>query len=134
MIAYATIGTNTFEASALFFDAVFGALGYTRVHDYSEGGWIGYGSATQKEDPNATLLWLCKPFNGSPASAGNGAMVSVFAKTRAQVDAFHAAALAHGGTSEGAPGLREAYGPNMYLAYIRDTQGNKFSAVCRAAA
>jgi catechol 2,3-dioxygenase-like lactoylglutathione lyase family enzyme len=134
MIAYATIGTNTFEASALFFDAVFGALGYTRVHDYSEGGWIGYGSASQKDDATATLVWLCKPFNGAPASAGNGAMVSVFAKTRAQVDAFHAAALAHGGASEGAPGLREAYGPNMYLAYIRDTQGNKFSAVCRAAA
>jgi catechol 2,3-dioxygenase-like lactoylglutathione lyase family enzyme len=134
MIAYATIGTNTFEASALFFDAVFGALGYARVHDYREGGWIGYGNAAQKEDPNATLLWLCKPFNGAPASAGNGAMVSVVAHSRAQVDAFHAAALAHGGTSEGAPGLREGYGPNMYLAYIRDTQGNKFSAVCRAAA
>jgi catechol 2,3-dioxygenase-like lactoylglutathione lyase family enzyme len=134
MIAYATIGTNTFEVSAIFFDAVFGALGYTRVHDYSDGGWIGYGSAAQKDDPSASLAWLCKPINGAPASAGNGAMVSVAAKTRAQVDAFHAAALAHGGTSEGAPGLRDVYGPNMYLAYIRDPQGNKFSAICRAAA
>ena len=128
MFAYATIGSNDFHQSARFFDAVMGALGYQRTHDYSEHGWLCYG-----ENMEATQsLWLCKPVNTLPASAGNGAMIGFTAATRAMVDAFYAAALANGGTSEGAPGLRDAYGPNMYLAYVRDPQGNKFSAICKA--
>ena len=50
--------------------------------------------------------------------------------SRATVDAFHAAALAHGGTDEGAPGLRPQYHPNYYGAYVRDPDGNKIQAVC----
>jgi predicted lactoylglutathione lyase len=57
-------------------------------------------------------------------------MVSFLAESRAAVDAFHAAALAHGGTDEGAPGLRPQYGPTFYAAYIRDPDGNKLNAVC----
>ncbi len=128
MFAYATIGSNDFDKSAQFFDAVMAALGFKRTHDYSEGGWLGYGEHAE----SSMSLWLCKPLNQQPASAGNGAMIGFQAATRAMVDAFHAAALANSGTSEGAPGLRDAYGPNMYIAYVRDPQGNKFSAVCRA--
>ena len=76
-------------------------------------------------------LWVCTPFNGAPATAGNGAMVALWAKTWAQVDAFHAAALAQGGTSEGEPGLRLQYNPDFYAAYVRDPDGNKLAAVCR---
>ncbi len=129
MFAYATVGTNDFAKSAQFFDAVMASLGYRRTHDYSDGGWLGYG-----ENAESTMsLWLCKPQNQQPATAGNGTMLGFSAKTRAQVNAFHSAALAHGGTCEGPPGSRDAYGPNFYVAYVRDPQGNKFSAVCRAA-
>jgi catechol 2,3-dioxygenase-like lactoylglutathione lyase family enzyme len=129
MLAYATIGTNNFQQSAQFFDAVFAALGAKRIHDYSENNMLAYG-----ESADAPInVWLCNPYNKQAAIASNGSMLGFSAKSRAQVDAFHAAALAHGGVCEGPPGLREAYGPNIYMAYVRDPQGNKFSAICHAA-
>jgi catechol 2,3-dioxygenase-like lactoylglutathione lyase family enzyme len=132
MISYATVGCSDFAKSKQFYDAVLGAFGYRVVHDYSEGGWLGYCDPARAEDPTAQTLWLCKtPFNGAPASVGNGCMIGLGAKTRAQVDAAHAAALANGGTSEGDPGVREAYGPDFYVAYARDPMGNKMSFVCR---
>ncbi len=76
-------------------------------------------------------LWICKPFDGAPATAGNGSMVALCAETWEQVRAFHAAALANGGTSEGEPGLRLQYNPDFYAAYVRDPVGNKLAAVCR---
>jgi catechol 2,3-dioxygenase-like lactoylglutathione lyase family enzyme len=134
MISYTTIGCTNFEQSKKFFDATLGALNYAMLHDYSEHGTVAYGDPKQAEQANATKLWIMKtPFNGESASAGNGAMVGLVAHTRAQVDAFHAAALANGGRCDGPPGLREHYGPNMYLAYVRDPMGNKFSAMCTAA-
>ena len=69
------------------------------------------------------------PFDQQPATAGNGSMVAVAAPSRRGVDEFHAAALAAGGSSEGAPGLRPHYGPNFYVAYVRDPDGNKLAAV-----
>jgi catechol 2,3-dioxygenase-like lactoylglutathione lyase family enzyme len=128
MIDYATVGTNDFAASSAFFDAVLATLGHRRTHDYSEQGWLAYGRNGQA---NEVTLWLCKPYDGQPATVGNGTMIAFSAQTRAQVDAFHAAALAHGGRCEGPPGIREQYGPDMYLAYVRDPMGNKFSVVCR---
>jgi len=68
---------------------------------------------------------------GAPASVGNGGMVALWASSWAQVDGFHAAALAHGGASEGAPGLRLLYNPDFYAAYVRDPDGNKLAVVCR---
>ena len=58
-------------------------------------------------------------------------MVALWAKSWREVEAFHASALAHGGTSEGAPGLRLAYNPDFYAAYVRDPDGNKLAVVCR---
>ena len=63
------------------------------------------------------------------ATIGNGSMVALDAESRADVDAFYKAALAHGGTDEGAPGLRPFH-ENFYAAYVRDPDGNKLSAVC----
>ncbi|MBY5457771.1 hypothetical protein U8P80_15075 [Rhizobium beringeri] len=54
---------------------------------------------------------------------------NVMAKSRAEVDAFYDAAMANGGTDEGAPGLRPHYGPNWYSAYVRDPAGNKIAVV-----
>jgi predicted lactoylglutathione lyase len=76
-------------------------------------------------------LWVCTPFDDRAASVGNGTMVALKAATWEQVDQFHAAAIAHGGTSEGAPALRPQYNPDFYAAYVRDPDGNKLAAVCR---
>jgi predicted lactoylglutathione lyase len=76
-------------------------------------------------------LWLGKPFDQKPASVGNGTMVALSAKSWGQVDAFYAAAMTHGGTSEGAPGLRPQYNPDFYATYVRDPDGNKLAVVCR---
>jgi predicted lactoylglutathione lyase len=58
-------------------------------------------------------------------------MVAFKATSWAQVEAFHAAALASGGTSEGLPGLRLQYNPDFYATYVRDPDGNKLAVVCR---
>jgi hypothetical protein len=71
------------------------------------------------------------PFDGKSASVGNGSMPALVAPTQQAVRDFHAAALAHGGTDEGAPGLRP-YGPAFFAAYVRDPDGNKLSAVHEA--
>ena len=74
------------------------------------------------------------PFDGEAARAGNGIMIGLHADSPAQVDAFHAAALANGGVCEGPPGFRATYGEGYYLAYVRDPTGNKLSAFHRAEA
>ena len=77
MFAYATIGSTNFEVSVKFFDAVLATLGHARLHDYFDNGWVAYGNPKDAQNPATPLLWLCKtPFNGQPANAGNGNMVS----------------------------------------------------------
>jgi len=135
MFAYICLGSNDLARSARFYDATLGVLGYSRCDTSAESetswnGWIGWG-LYEKDGAVQDALWICKPFNGAPATVGNGAMVALWGKTWAEVDAFHAAALAHGGTSEGAPGLRLLYNPDFYATYVRDPDGNKLAAVCR---
>jgi predicted lactoylglutathione lyase len=65
--------------------------------------------------------------DGNPATVGNGSMLAFRFESPAEVDAFHAKALALGGTDEGAPGER---GPKMYFSYFRDLDGNKLCAFC----
>ena len=123
MLSYATIGAADLESAIKFYDAVLSPLGASRFY-------TGEGSAGYMVGQGPQMLWICLPYDKEPAKAGNGIMIGFTAPTRAAVDAFHEAALANGGTCEGKPGLREAYGPNMYLAYVRDTVGNKMSALC----
>jgi len=124
MIDYATFGVHDLATSAKFYDATLGALGFKRAHEYPT--TVGYAH------PSGQTVWILSPHDQKEARAGNGSMVGFGASTRAQVRDFHAAALANGGSCEGAPGLREDYGPNMYLAYVRDPVGNKMSAICKA--
>ena len=72
-------------------------------------------------------FYVKSPFDGRAASAGNGAMVAFEVPSQAQVRAMHSAAVAAGGTDEGAPGFRAAYGPHFYVGYLRDPQGNKIA-------
>lgn len=125
MFSHTTIGTNDITAARQFYDAAMGAIGQTRFYDYEDAA-SAYGS------PQDNQLWVLKPINGEPATAGNGQMTAFLAPDRASVDAFHAAALANGGTDEGAPGLRPDYHENYYGAYVRDREGNKLCAVCHS--
>lgn len=115
MIGYVTLGSNDFEKAKAFYDAVLAPLGAERT--MSGETMQGYGGPGE-----GPMLGVCKPYDGKPASGGNGTMVALAAKSRAIVDTVHAAALAAGGADEGAPGLR---GDTFYGAYFRDLDGNK---------
>ncbi len=123
-IGYVTLGAEDQGAAQAFYDAVLAPLGLTRQHEFD--GWTGYG---REGDESGQSVWICKPFDGQPAQAGNGVMLGFYAETPEVVDAFYAAAMAHGGTDEGAPGLRPQYGDGWYAAYVRDPQGNKLACV-----
>lgn len=121
MIGYATIGANDGEKSGKFYDAVFNALDVERK--FSDGGWIGYGP--KSEDKHS--IYVCPPFDGKPATAGNGSMLAFKAGSKEEVDVAHAAGLANGGTDEGKPGFRPPEKQTWYGAYLRDPAGNKIA-------
>jgi catechol 2,3-dioxygenase-like lactoylglutathione lyase family enzyme len=123
MLLYATVGTNDLARAGRFYDAVLPFLGYIRQKEAP--GEIGYGA----DDDVRCRFWVVEPFNREPATFGNGVTIALVAPTRAAVDAFHAAALAQGGTDEGAPGLRPFHA-SFYAAFVRDHDGNKLAAVC----
>lgn len=127
MIGYVTIGALDHAASRGFYDAALAPLGFKRFAEFE--GWTGYGLNDQGE---GQTIWVCTPYDGQPARAGNGIMVGLAAASPAVVDAFYAAAMANGGTDEGPAGLREAYGPGWYAAYVRDPCGNKLACVHKA--
>jgi catechol 2,3-dioxygenase-like lactoylglutathione lyase family enzyme len=133
MFTYVYLGTNDLARAARFYDAIMITLGLSRCDISGEPNWegvLGWG-IYERHGATELALWVGRPFDAGPASAGNGTMVALAAKSWQQVDAFHAAALSHGGTSEGAPGLRPQYNPDFYAAYVRDPDGNKLAVVCR---
>ena len=124
MIGYVTIGALNVEDAMPFYDAVLGAIGYER--QFFDSGWAGYGLKGQEAN-----TFVCPPFDGQPARGGNGIMIAFRGPTKEALDAAHAAALAHGGTDEGAPGPRPADSSNFYGAYVRDATGNKIAIFTR---
>ena len=126
MISYVTIGALDAAASVAFYDAVLGAVGYART--FFDAGWAGYSPGGE----GAQMVYLCPPFDGQPARAGNGIMIGFKAESQAAVDAAHAAAVAFGGSDEGAPGPRPPESTTTYAAYMRDPTGNKIAVVWMA--
>ena len=118
MIGYVTLGTSDLARAAAFYDAIAADMGVGRMMDFPT--FIAWGTPGGAAGVAATL-----PFNGEPASVGNGVMVALEAKDTAQVDRLHAVALAHGGTCDGPPGPR---GEGFYAGYFRDPDGNKLNA------
>ena len=118
MLGYVTLGTNDLARAAAFYDALCGELGVKRMYEFDRG--IAWGSPA-----GGAGIGVIAPFDGKPATVGNGVMVALAAKDRAQVDRLHALALSLGGIDEGAPGQR---GAGFYAAYFRDLDGHKLNA------
>lgn len=125
MIAYVTVGVDDIERAKRFYCSFLPALGYG-LQEGPEG--LSYVLPVQKVHLHAHPDFYVKPtFNGEPASAGNGTMIAFEASNQKQVWTLHLAALLAGGSDEGAPGFRDAYGPNFFVGYLRDPQGNKIA-------
>ena len=125
MIAYVTVGADDLALAKRFYAAFLPALGYG-LQEGPEG--LSYALPVPPGEKPVFPDFYVKPtFDGHPASAGNGTMIAFEARNQMQVRELHAAALAAGGTDEGAPGFRAAYGPRFYVGYLRDPQGNKIA-------
>ena len=125
MIAYVTVGADDIASAERFYSAFLSALGYEL--EYYHGDLSYAPPARPGQSQVQTEFYVKRPFNGAEASPGNGAMVAFEAENQDQVRTLHAAALAAGGTDEGAPGFRADYGPDFYVCYLRDPHGNKIA-------
>ena len=125
MFSHVMVGVNDLEASRKFYDALLGTLGIA----------AGVANKTRYfyRSPTGTF-GITTPINGEPATHGNGSTFGFNMTSPEQVDAFHAAGIANGGTTcEDPPGFREGPAGKLYLAYLRDPDGNKLCALHRPA-
>ncbi len=122
MFSHVMIGTNDLPRAKAFYDAVLGTLGIPAgVVDRHRVFW---------RTPTGVFS-VTIPIDGKPATVGNGGTLGFACATPEQAQAFHAAALANGGTTcEDPPGIREG-AARMYLAYVRDPDGNKLCGLHR---
>ena len=125
MFSHVMVGVNDLEASRKFYDALLGTMD------------VPPGMANKNRyfyrSPTGTF-GITMPINGEPATHGNGSTLGFNMTSPEQVDAFHAAGVANGGTTcEDAPGWREGAVGRLYLAYLRDPDGNKLCALHRPA-
>jgi len=118
MLGYVTLGTNDLARAAKFYDAIAAELGVSRMMETEQ--FIAWG-----QPGGGAGIGLTKPFDGKPATVGNGVMAALAAKDRTQVDRLYNLAMSMGAQNEGAPGERW---PGFYVAYFRDPDGNKLNA------
>lgn len=124
MFNHVMLGANDIQASRKFYDATFAALGIAAGVDDPKGR-VFYRASTG-------VFGITKPINGEPATSANGSTIGFAASSAEQVEAWHAAGVAAGGTScEDPPGPRSLGTMSLYLAYLRDPAGNKLCAVYR---
>jgi catechol 2,3-dioxygenase-like lactoylglutathione lyase family enzyme len=123
MFSHVMIGTNQLERAKAFYDAVLGTLGVPAGNvDRHRVFW---------RTPSGVFS-VSLPIDGQPATLGNGSTIGFACQSAEQVEAWHAAGLAHGGRScEEPPGVREGANGKLYLAYLRDLDGNKICGLYR---
>src|SRR6478609_9329186 len=121
MIAHLSIGARDIARARRFYDAALKPLGYTCLS--SDEGSAGYGA-------KAAEYWINRTDHPVPADDRSGLHICFNAPDRDAVDAFHTAALKAGGKDNGKPGLRAAYGPNYYAAFVVDPEGYRLEAWC----
>lgn len=124
MIGYVVLGTNDLPRASAFYDALLAEMGVTRMMEFGDRGYA-WGAAMDKP-----MLCIMTPYDGRPATVGNGVMVGIGVESHELVDRMHKKALALGGADEGAPGLRAVGGDGFYAAYFRDLDGNKLDVFC----
>jgi predicted lactoylglutathione lyase len=120
MIGYVTLGTNDKDRAAKFYDQLLAVMGAKRCMESDK--YIAWGTS-----PTAPMLLIIKPADGKSATVGNGVMVALAAKNKAEVDAVYQKAIALGGKDEGPAGPR---GDDFYGGYFRDSEGNKLVVFC----
>lgn len=120
MIGYVTLGTNDLARSTAYYDELLKLIGAGRTLEGEA--FVAWGT-----DTSEPMFSVTKPFDGNPATVGNGVMVAIPVMSPDQVQSFHARALELGGSDEGTPGDR---GDNFYAAYFRDLDGNKLAVFC----
>jgi catechol 2,3-dioxygenase-like lactoylglutathione lyase family enzyme len=124
MFSHVMIGSNDIARSKTFYDAVFGALGGKPGNQDAKGRLIYV--------HNGGVFMVSKPIDGQPATRANGGTIGFAVSGPEQADAWHKAGVAHGGTTiEDPPGVRQGGSGQMYLAYLRDPDGNKLCVVHR---
>ncbi len=121
MIGYVTLGTNDLPRATAFYDALLGEIGIQRIMAFGE---RGHAWGTGMDRP---ALAIMIPYDGKPATAGNGTMVAIAVDSKDKVDRVWSKALALGTQDEGAAGPR---GEGFYAGYFRDLDGNKLNVFC----
>ena len=129
MFSHVTVGAHDLGRAGRFYDAVLAPLGLQRRVVMSDGGpqalcWVGSKTPLPR-------FYVYIPYDGEPATIGNGSMVAFLAPSQESVNTAYAEGLEHGGTDDGAPGLRPHYGDGYFGAYLRDPDGNKVHIVHR---
>ena len=123
MFSHIMVGTNDLDKAKTFYDGLLGSLGVPPAR--VDGHRIFYMTPTG-------IFSVTAPINGEPATVANGATIGFACSSPTQADAWHAAGLAHGGTAcEDPPGVREGAAGKLYLAYLRDPDGNKLCGLHR---
>lgn len=120
MIGYVTLGTNDLPRASAFYDALLAEMGARRIMDFGRS--IAWGVAMDKPS-----LAVGQPFDGQPATFGNGVMVALAGGSKDVVDRVYHKAIALGAKDEGPAGPR---GEQFYAGYFRDLDGNKLSVFC----
>jgi catechol 2,3-dioxygenase-like lactoylglutathione lyase family enzyme len=120
VIGYVTLGTNDLPRAAKFYDALLAEVGGKRFMEFET--FIAWATS-----PNAPGIGLTKPFDGNPATVGNGVMVAIACDSPARVDQVYRKAMELGAKDEGPAGPR---GDSFYAGYFRDPDGNKLNAFC----
>jgi catechol 2,3-dioxygenase-like lactoylglutathione lyase family enzyme len=128
MFSHVMVGSNDIERSKRFYDAVLATLGAGEpLRNLAA---TGHTRLFYRHD--GSTFCVTEPINGEPATSANGSTIGFKCHSPEQVQQFHDAAVAHGGTSiEAAPGLRESKLGSLHLAYVRDPDGNKLCALFR---
>ncbi|MGB0954355.1 MAG: VOC family protein [Planctomycetota bacterium] len=124
ILDHITLNVSDIAASRAFLEQALAPLGIEVLMAFGDD--VPYGPAVAFGKGGNPALWLSQ--KGEPQRPMH---IALIAQSHAEVDAFHAAALAAGGTCNGAPGLREHYQPGYYAAFIHDADGHNFEAVYR---
>ena len=129
MFSHVIVGVSDFERAFAFYEPLMQVLGLRPRFRDDARPWAGW----QPMTGDRPLFLIGRPLDEQAHAAGNGQMVAFLAGDRGVVRTAYATALAHGGMSEGAPGLRPEYHADYYGAYFRDLDGNKLCVACHAA-